>query len=113
MNYLVELRTQEGTTNVIRKLDEFYSERLGASLSPLSREEMEDHGIRTGLKVVNVDDGMLNKGGIRTGFIIATVNGFNVGSKAGLESALEENPERVRISGIYPNGMKVTFEFGL
>jgi Do/DeqQ family serine protease len=113
IDYLVELRTQDGTTNVIRKQDEFFSDRLGASLTPLSREEMTEYGIRNGLKVVSLDDGLLNKGGIRNGFILLTVNGFNVGSKSGLETALQENPEKVRISGIYPNGMKVTFEFGL
>jgi Do/DeqQ family serine protease len=113
IDYLVELRTQDGTTNVIRKQDEFYSERLGASLSSLSREEIEELGVQTGLKVVSLEDGLLNKGGIRKGFILLAVNGYNVGSESGLDTALEENPHRVRISGIYPNGMKVTFEFGL
>jgi serine protease Do len=112
-SYLVELRSEDGSTSVIRKVDEFYSDHLGASLTPLSRDETNDLGVRTGLKVVSVDEGLLNKGGIRKGFILTSVNGFSVGSKSGLETAIKENPDKVRISGIYPNGMRVTFEFGL
>ncbi len=112
-SYMVELRAQDGTTAVVHREDEFFSERLGASLSPLTAEEMRTYGFRSGLKVVQLDEGLLNKGGIRKGFILTAVNGYAIDSRAGLESALQEDPKRVKISGIYPDGMKVTFEFGL
>jgi len=111
--FVVELRAQDGGTAVVRRLDEFYSERMGASLSPLTKEEKDSQGLRSGLKVVNLDEGLLSKGGIRKGFILTAVNGYAVESKTELELAFQKNPDRVKISGIYPDGMSVTFEFGL
>lgn len=111
--FVVELRSQDGGTAVVRRVDEFYSEHMGASLSPLTKEEKESQGLRSGLKVVNLDEGLLSKGGIRKGFILTAVNGYAVESKTELELAFKKNPDRVKISGIYPDGMSVTFEFGL
>ncbi|MCK4569059.1 MAG: hypothetical protein KAT76_02140 [Bacteroidales bacterium] len=45
--------------------------------------------------------------------LLTAVNGHAVNSKSALESALSENDELVKISGIYPDGMLLTFEFGL
>jgi serine protease Do len=109
----VELRTEDGTTAIISRVEEFYNERLGATLSRLPIEEMQRLKINSGLRIKDLDDGLLSRGGIREGFVIITVNGYAVDSRTGLESALNENSDRVRISGMYPNGMRVTFEFGL
>ena len=109
----VELRTEDGSTRIVSRTDEFFNERLGATFSPLSTEERNTYDLRGGLKVVSLDEGLMNKGGIRTGFILTSVNGYAVNSKSELESALSENVGRVKISGEYPDGMRVTFEFGL
>jgi Do/DeqQ family serine protease len=109
----VELRTEDGSSAVIRSLDEFYSEELGASFSPLTPEEMNDYGLRSGLKVTGVEEGPLNRGAIMEGFIMTSVNGYAVQGREDLAAALREDQGRVKISGMYPNGMRVTFEFGL
>jgi len=111
--YNVELRTVDGTTNVVRTDDEFFNDRLGAYFSGVSSTEKSKYNIRSGLKIISIEGGLLEKGGIRKNFIVTSVNGYAVDSKSGLESALDQNDERVKISGLYPNGMKVTFEFGL
>jgi S1-C subfamily serine protease len=109
----VELRAEDGTSGIISRVEEFYNERLGATLSRLPIEEMQRLKINSGLRIKDLDEGLLSRGGIREGFIIITVNGYAVDSSTGLESALNDNSDRVRISGMYPNGMRVTFEFGL
>ncbi len=110
----VELRSETGSTNVLSRADEFYNEDLGASFSELGADERLEFDLTGGLKIIRLDeDGKLNEGGIRSGFIITAVNGHAVGSDSALKSALEKNDERVKISGIYSNGMRVTFEFGL
>jgi len=113
LQYNVELRSVDGTTNVIRTADEFYNERLGAFFSGLNAQEKNNFKIRSGLKIVRLEEGLLNKGGIRENFIITSVNGYAVDSQSGLLSAMDRNDERLKISGLYPNGMRVTFEFGL
>jgi len=111
--YLVELRSEDGSTNIIRKQEEFFNERLGASMSPLTPEDQAKYELRAGLKITDVGAGLLSNGGIRNGFIITNVNGYAVNSESALESALRERSSRVRISGLYPSGMRVTYEFGL
>lgn len=112
--YDVELRAQDGSTTVISKTDDFYNARLGSSFSPLTTEECNEQKLTGGLKVTRLDEtGLLNEGGIKRGFIITAVNGNVVDTNSELNSAMQENSDRVKISGIYPNGMKVTFEFGL
>ena len=111
--YDVELSSQDGKTTVISSNEEFFNERLGAYFSKLTSKEKATFDVKSGLKIVSLDKGLLDKGGIRSGFIVTSVNAYAVGSKHELEAALAQNNERVRITGIYPNGMKVTFEFGL
>jgi serine protease Do len=113
LEYDVKLRSVDGSTNVIRSTDEFYNERLGAYFSRLSSQDKSNFKIRSGLKISDLESGPLERGGIGENFIITSVNGYAVDSQPGLESALDQNDEKVKISGFYPNGMRVTFEFGL
>ncbi len=101
LSFGVELRAEDGTTDVIKRGNEFFNERLGASFIPLTSEEKNTLGIRSGLKVINMEGRILNKGGIRNGFVVTTVNGYETDSESALVSALRENTERVKISGIY------------
>lgn len=112
--YDVELHGEDGSTKLISRTDEFYNESLGASFSQLTPEEHDSYKLRGGLKIRQLDDdGLLNKGGIKRGFIITNVNGYMVDNETSLTDALRENSSRAKISGVYPNGMSVTFEFGL
>lgn len=112
--YDVVLRGEDGSAKILSRTDEFYSDRLGATFSQLNAEELSKQNLRGGLKITQLDDdGVLNEGGIKRGFIITSVNGIVVDTDAKLNSALQKNSYKVKISGIYPNGMKVTFEFGL
>lgn len=113
LDFDVELRTQDGNTEVVTSTEEFYNERLGAHLESLSHDDRNTYDIRQGLKIIRLEDGLLFKGGIRPGFIVTGVNGYTVASENELNAALDKNSKKVRISGIYPNGMRVTFEFGL
>jgi Do/DeqQ family serine protease len=113
MSYKVQLRSEDGSTRVISRTEEFFNERLGVTLSPLNAEERNRLGLRAGLRVTDVEDGLMSKGGIMEGFILTAVNGYVVDTRKGLEKALAEHADRVKISGIYPNGLRVTFEFGL
>ena len=64
------------------------------------------------MKVLEVRDGVLRRGGIGKDFIILQVNGVKVNNKSDLASALSvKNSRAVRIQGMYPNGMKISFEF--
>ena len=111
-NYQVELKNQLGNTSVEKKGSDFFMSDLGASLLPVPDEDMQNLGITSGLKVVELQDGMLKKGGVQKGFIILKINGFKIASKQDVDYALQTTKSGViRIEGVYPNGMRMNYGF--
>jgi serine protease Do len=111
-NYQVELRNQEGNTSIEKKGDDFYMEDLGATLVPVPSEDMKNLNISGGLKVVDLQDGMLKKGGVQKGFIILKINGLKISDRQDVDYALQNVRSGViRIEGIYPNGMRMNYGF--
>ena len=110
--FRVELKNQEGNTELAKKGDNFYMSDLGATLEPVPQEEMHSLKISNGLKVVDLQDGMLKKGGVQTGFIILQINGVKIISKDDVDKALSNIRNGViRIEGVYPNGMRMNYGF--
>jgi Do/DeqQ family serine protease len=110
--YDVTLKNEDGTTGIIKPADEFYNDLLGATLVKISGEDKSDLGISHGIKVTGVKNGFLANGGITEGFIITEVNGEKVNSQESLENALSKKKSGVvRLNGIYPNGVRISYEF--
>ncbi|NTV82734.1 MAG: PDZ domain-containing protein [Bacteroidales bacterium] len=111
-NYRVELRNQLGSTAVEKKGDDFFMSDLGATLEQVPDEDMKNLNITGGLKVVDLEDGMLKKGGVQKGFIILKINGLKISGKQDVDNALRSIKNGViRIEGVYPNGMKMNYGF--
>ncbi len=108
----VTLENKNGTTGLIKAQKMFYSDVLGAMLKTAPENELTNLNIDNGLKVVSVRRGILQKGGIAEGFIITKVNNREVNNKEQIKRALSQNNNNVvKVSGIYPNGMRLSFEF--
>ncbi len=108
----VTLKNQSGTTDLVKREERFVNERLGVTLERVSSTDKQNLGIQHGLRISEINDGVLKRGGISKGFIIQSVNGRRIDSKEDLESALgNSGSQSTRIQGIYPNGMKISFEF--
>lgn len=109
----VELRNQEGTTEVTKRSEErFFSDELGIYIEPVTAKEKNELGLNNGMKVVDIQDGIFKRGGINKGFIITKINGQNISTKQDFKSALsQKNNNKTRIEGLYPHGMKISFEF--
>ncbi len=111
-SYQVELRNQEGNTTVARKGDDFFISDLGATLEQVKDDDKRKLNIAGGLKVVELQDGMLKKGGVQEGFIILKINGIKIMTKQDADYALSNISSGViRIEGVYPNGMKMNYGF--
>lgn len=111
-DFQVELRNQEGNTSVTKKGDDFFMSDLGASLEQVPDEDIKNLNLTGGLKVVDLQDGMLKKGGVQAGFIILKINGVKISSKQDVDFALSNIKSGViRIEGIYPNGMRMNYGF--
>ena len=110
----VVLKNQEGSTGIIKSEDAFYDELLGANIQKASQSELDKLGISSGMKITKIDDGILKRGGIKQGFIIVEINGQEVNSKNSFDSALRANQENtIQLKGMYPNGVRVAYEFML
>jgi membrane-associated protease RseP (regulator of RpoE activity) len=108
----VTLKNKNGTTGLIKAQKAFYSDVLGAILKTAPENDLTNLNIDHGLKVISVRKGILQKGGIAEGFIITEVNNREVNNKEQIKRALSQNNNNVvKVSGIYPNGMRLSFEF--
>ena len=110
-NYDVRLLNEEGSTDVVKKGESFYNATLGLVLQPPTKQEMQYLRISSGLKIVEIRQGAFQGAGVE-GYIITGINGKAVSSKAELEAALSSNRTRkTYIEGVYPNGMRMNFEY--
>lgn len=108
----VELRNENGTTEVMHQDNGFYDSELGATMRAINNNEKQSTGLRQGLVVLEVKKGVLQRAGVSKGFIITSVNSNTVNSQSDLDRSIGQTRSgRVRIDGMYPNGMKLSFEF--
>lgn len=108
--YSVVLRNSEGTTSVMR--NEVVNV-LGATLESANADDLSKLKIRSGVKVKNLDNGKLKSAGIKEGFIITAIDNQEVRNKNDVTEYLKERKGGVLIEGVYPNGMRAYYGFGL
>ena len=110
-SFEVSLLNESGSTDVVKKGESFYNATFGLVLQPISKQEMKNLRINNGLKILEIREGAFQGAGVE-GFIITTINGKAVNSKKELEAALNAGRGRkIYIEGLYPNGMRMTFEY--
>ncbi|MFN5712792.1 MAG: deoxyribonuclease HsdR, partial [Bacteroidota bacterium] len=84
----------------------------GAVFEPISDEEMQRLRIANGLKVKQLGQGKLANSGIKEGFIITSIDKKAVNDVEDL-GFLETKKGGVLIEGVYPNGFRAYYGFGL
>jgi Do/DeqQ family serine protease len=109
----VELKNEQGTTSLAQAPKSTGVGELGADFRPVTEQEKRDLGISGGLKVVNIKPGKLSEAGIRNDYIITHVNNNPVRSVDELKNALSGKKGGVLLEGIYTNGMRAYYAFGL
>ena len=113
-NFDVELRNMNGTTTVIRKDDTKFSNLLGASFTPLSSSEKSKYGIRFGVKVKDLSQGILQQQGIPEGFVITHINRKQIEEEDDINTAVKglSKDDPVVIQGFTKEGRVKYFAFG-
>lgn len=86
---------------------------LGAEYEQISEKQMNDLEIQTGLKIKKLSAGKLLDAKVKEGFIIQTLNNELINSVSDLEEALKNSSSAIFIEGIYPDGEKAYYAFGL
>ncbi len=88
-----------------------FSSELGADLSPLTALEKTKLGIKYGLKVTEVREGLLREIGVEKGFIITKVNRKAVDESVTAEEILKDSKSAVLIEGVHPDGSRGFYSF--
>ncbi len=107
------LKNKNGNTKIVEKDKSETLSALGASFEPLSKEDMKKLNIENGLRISKLDGGKLRSSGIKEGFIITSIDKKRISTPEDVKAALENKKGGVLIEGIYPNGMRAYYGFGL
>jgi Do/DeqQ family serine protease len=111
----VELKNKEGGTE-IRDSESLAAESiasLGAEFTAPSESECKALRIQGGAKVASMTAGKLRGAGVKNGYIITKVDGEIVASPEDLTEILKQKSGGILLEGIYPNGTRAYYGFGL
>ena len=109
--YTVTLRNTSGSTEIVRQND--LESLLGANFEPVSDREKRSLGLQNGVKVTSVKSGKFMKVGIKEGFIITNVNKKPVYNVKDITDILKGTEGGVIIEGIYDDGSRSYYAFGM
>ena len=110
--FYVTLKNSEGNVDLTINNEDFYFSELASSFKPITEDEKSQLNISYGMKITNVEDGILKQGGIKKGFIIIKINNQPIKSAKDLNIALKETDNGlISIEGIYSNGMRMKYGF--
>jgi len=109
----MELKNKEGNTEIIKKDKNAIISILGAEFETLSAEELRKLNIPAGVKISRLIGGKLRSAGIREGFIITSIDKKEIRDTDDLVFMLKNKKGGVLIEGVYPNGMRAFYGFGI
>lgn len=110
-NFILTLRNKDGDTKIVKNEEPL--SLLGGTFENASQDEKSKLKINGGVKISKLLAGKLRSAGIQEGFIITSIDKKPIRSKDDLESALKTKQGGVLIEGVYPNGMKAYYGFGI
>jgi Do/DeqQ family serine protease len=109
----IVLENRNGNTDIIKSTPESAIESLGAEFQNVSKEEITKLGLKNGVKVVKLQQGKLWNAGVKEGLIILFIDKKPVKTAEDVTKYLSVKKGGVLIEGIYPNGMRAYYAFGM
>lgn len=111
----VVLKNKENSLGIIKKPEVFRTavNSLGAEFEELNAEDLAKYNIPSGVKISKLQAGKLANAGIKEGFIITSVDKKKISNIKDIQTMLEDKTGGVLIEGMYPNGMRAYYGFGL
>ncbi|MBK5285880.1 MAG: trypsin-like peptidase domain-containing protein [Bacteroidia bacterium] len=106
------LENKEGTTGIIKASASTVS-LMGAVFENLNDNEKDKLNISGGAKIKKLAPGKLRNAGIREGFVITSIDKKPILSSDDVIDALKEKKGGILIEGVYTNGMKAYYGFGI
>jgi serine protease Do len=111
--FTVTLLNARGNTEVVTRETQTVVSMLGGGFADASAEELERLGLPHGVKVISLEGGKMLSSGIKEGFIITSVDNKPMRTTDDLINYLNTKRGGVLVEGVYPNGMRAYYGFGL
>lgn len=107
------LRNANGTTKTIKKEDVEFLTVLGGSFREINDDESALYGLKHGIKITELQSGILSEQGIPKGFIITHINQMPITEIEDINKAIERKPKDhpIVIYGLKPNGSEKYYAF--
>jgi Do/DeqQ family serine protease len=105
-------KNKNNNTDLMKKEKLSVVRALGAVFEPVTQDEMLRLRIANGIKIKQLGEGKLASSGIKEGFIITSIDKNAVTEVEDL-NFLENKKGGVLIEGVYPNGFRAYYGFGL
>ena len=109
---IIEVVLKNKEVNTSKRKNEI-GNTLGATLENASDDELNKLGIEAGVKIKELQTGKLKASGVREGFIITSIDNTPMKTVSDVTNYLKEKKGGVLIEGVYDNGMKAFYGFGL
>lgn len=111
----VVLKNRENSLGIIKKPEVFKTSvnSLGAEFEEINTKELARLNIQNGVRISKLDPGKLANAGIKEGFVITSIDKKKVSNVKDIQNMLENKTGGVLIEGVYPNGMRAYYGFGL
>jgi Do/DeqQ family serine protease len=106
----VLLRNRSGNTDIVKNNS---VEILGAVFEQISEDEKANLRLGHGLKIMELNDGLLKEAGIRKGFIVLYIDKEPVKTIDELSFTVQRKDGGTLFEGIYPNGQRAYYGVGL
>ena len=109
------LKNKEGNIGIVKKEKPVEKPilTLGAAFEEVTKEDLAKLRITNGVRISKLQNGKLAAAGIREGLIITTIDKKKINTIEDLENLLKNKQGGVLIEGVYPNGMRAYYGFGL
>lgn len=113
LDFDLVLKNLNGNEEVITYEENTINKILGARLADLTKEDKKELNLENGVKVEEVFAGKLRSIGVRDGFIITKINHVPIKNLSNASEVLSKIKGGVLIEGIYGNGKREFYGFGV
>ena len=111
--FTMVLRNKNNNTEVVTNDPTKIISVLGAQFEKAADSELRKLGISHGVQIIDLDGGKLRQAGIREGFIITKIDKTDIKEVDDILKTLDGKTGGVYIEGVYPNGMRSYYAFGI
>lgn len=109
----ITLKNLNGDEELLSNTETTVLQKLGAKLSELESKELKKLNLENGIKIDQLYNGKLRAIGVREGFIITKINHSKVKSIKELTDVLIAAKGGVLLEGVYENGKREFYGFGI